>query len=255
MDPTRPESFNHRSERLSTGRTYHFVDQIPTNYIPGSTPTLLCLHGFPDLWYGWRYQIGPWTRKGYRTVVPDMLGYGQTDMPFDATQYSTKMLCNDLVALLDLLGVSKAIVVGHDWGSYTAGRFALWHPDRLLALVMMSVPYTPPSLNYMPVEGVVSRYQDFGYQAYFATHSSTADIDPKVSYLLQILYRKSDGVMPWTKPGEMKNLLINEREVTDCLLNHKELEYYVSQFSRGVLGPLSYYRTAKVRYEEEKGDN
>jgi len=62
-----PQSFNHRTEQLATGRTYHFVimhtlgstvvnpnhqvDQVPEGYDPQRTPTLLCIHGFPDLWY------------------------------------------------------------------------------------------------------------------------------------------------------------------------------------------------------------
>jgi hypothetical protein len=50
MDPSDPTSFNHRTERLATGHTYHFVDQVPEDYNPATTPTLLCVHGFPDLW-------------------------------------------------------------------------------------------------------------------------------------------------------------------------------------------------------------
>jgi hypothetical protein len=46
---------------------------------------------------------------GYRVVVPDMLGYGGTDKPTDATAYSTRKLCDDLVALLDLINVRKAV--------------------------------------------------------------------------------------------------------------------------------------------------
>ncbi len=49
MDSNNPASFNHRKERLSTGRTYHFVDQLPDTFHSQST-TLLCIHGFPDLW-------------------------------------------------------------------------------------------------------------------------------------------------------------------------------------------------------------
>jgi pimeloyl-ACP methyl ester carboxylesterase len=59
--------------------------------------------------YGWRYQIGPWMRAGYRVVVPDMLGYGGTDKPQAAEEYSTKRLCADLAALLDVIGVLKAV--------------------------------------------------------------------------------------------------------------------------------------------------
>ena len=61
--------------------------------------------------YGWRYQIGPWVRTGYRVVVPDMLGYGGTDKPLAAEEYSTKKLSADLAALLDVIGVSKAVSV------------------------------------------------------------------------------------------------------------------------------------------------
>jgi hypothetical protein len=50
MHPSDPSSFNHRTERLSTGNSYHFVDQIPEGYDIVKTPTLLCVHGFPDLW-------------------------------------------------------------------------------------------------------------------------------------------------------------------------------------------------------------
>jgi soluble epoxide hydrolase/lipid-phosphate phosphatase len=50
IDPANPQSFNHRTEALSTGRNYHFVDQKPENYDAEKTVTLLLVHGFPDLW-------------------------------------------------------------------------------------------------------------------------------------------------------------------------------------------------------------
>jgi len=58
MDPLNPDSFNHFTQRLSTGRTYHFVDQKPDSFQPYRTHlALLCLHGVEsDSWYGWRYQ-------------------------------------------------------------------------------------------------------------------------------------------------------------------------------------------------------
>lgn len=65
-----------------------------------------------------------------------MLGYGTTEKPKDLSLYTTKHLCADMTALLDLVGVDKAVVIGHDWGSFIAGRFAMWHPDRLKLLVM-----------------------------------------------------------------------------------------------------------------------
>ena len=68
-------------------------------------------------------------RAGYRVVVPDMLGYGGTDKPLAAEEYSTKKLCADLAGLLDVVGVSKAVSLrppcrdsifncGHGYHSY-----------------------------------------------------------------------------------------------------------------------------------------
>ena len=64
--------------------------------------------------YGWRYQIGPWVRRGYRVVVPDMLGYGGTQKPIEASDYSAKKLCADLAALLDLLEIKSAVCVTYE---------------------------------------------------------------------------------------------------------------------------------------------
>ena len=117
-------------------------------------PLLLCISDTYRGRYGWRHQIGPWVRAGYRVIAPDMLGYGGTDKPRAAEEYSMRRLCADLAAILDVVGVHKAvsarsahacdcdvdfavqIVIGHDWGSFTAARFALWHPNRLLALAL-----------------------------------------------------------------------------------------------------------------------
>ena len=52
MNPADPSSFTHRVLRLGTGRTYHFVDQLPEGYNSESTKTVVLVHGFPDFWLG-----------------------------------------------------------------------------------------------------------------------------------------------------------------------------------------------------------
>lgn len=246
-----PDSFNHREAHLSTGRTYHFVDQKPRNFSE-KTPTLLCVHGFPDLWYGWRYQIGPWVERGYRVVVPDMLGYGKTDMPTETWAYSTKHLCSDLAALLDYIGVHKAIVIGHDWGAFIASRFALWQPDRSLAIAILSVPYSPPREQYTSLEEIVQFYPSYGYQLYFASEESTAEIGAHLPALFSTLYRsptaRTNSILG---RGQIREILLNAPITEGCLLNEEERSYYTSNFRRGMLGPLSYYRTTEIRFQEE----
>ncbi|KAK7060346.1 hypothetical protein VNI00_001111 [Paramarasmius palmivorus] len=271
MNPQDPSSFNHRTESLKTGRKYHFIDQKPQAYNPRRTPTLLCIHGFPDFWFGWRYQIGPWVRRGLRVVAPDMLGYGGTDKPTDPSEYSTKKLCNDLAALLDLLEVKKAvsdmkwiflsltelsqIVVGHDWGSFTASRFALWHPDRLLALVILSLPYTPPSPIYIPVEEVAKRAPDLAYMLYFNDNRSTRQIENNIGTFIRVAYRKPRTSNNFSLSGLAQhgsNPFENvEIPNSDLVLNEREFEIMRQTLSKGMNGPLNYYRTAKFRHDEE----
>jgi pimeloyl-ACP methyl ester carboxylesterase len=58
---------------------------------------------------GWKYQIGPWVRAGYRVVAPDMLGYGETDKPYDPEEYSLRRISDDLASILDLIRVRKVV--------------------------------------------------------------------------------------------------------------------------------------------------
>jgi len=253
MDPQLPESFNHRTEKLSTGRIYHFVDQLPDNYLPKRNTTLLCVHGFPDLWYGWRYQIGPWVRRGYRVVVPDMLGYGGTQKPIEPSNYSAKKICADLAALLDLLEIRCAVFIGHDWGSFIAGRFALWHPNRILALAMLSVAYTPPSRDYMPPEELVKRAPNMGYQLYFASDKSNLEILAHLKKFISMVYTMK--LTSITSTGSLEDQLIHGPDASSSdILTDQEFNYYHAEFSKGgMVGPLNYYRTSRFRYDEELG--
>ncbi|KAJ3854198.1 epoxide hydrolase [Lentinula lateritia] len=237
MNPLDVSSFNHRTEKLSTGRVYHFIDQLPMDYKKGRTPTLLCVHGFPDCWYGWRYQIKPWVQRGIRVVVPDMLGYGGTDRPENPVEYSTKRLCADLSAILELLAIKKAVLIGHDWGAYTVSRFALWYPDRLLALVILSVPYSPSTLEYVPVKTIAKMAPNLSYQAYFEEQRSTKEIESNLNNFLRVIYRGPN-------PTQRLKLVVYHKYP-------QELDFYNRVFQQGMNGPLNYYRTAFHRHEEE----
>jgi pimeloyl-ACP methyl ester carboxylesterase len=50
---------------------------------PQDGPLVILLHGFPELWYGWRAQIGPLAEAGFRVTVPDQRGYNQSSKPKD----------------------------------------------------------------------------------------------------------------------------------------------------------------------------
>ncbi|KDQ08874.1 hypothetical protein BOTBODRAFT_37572 [Botryobasidium botryosum FD-172 SS1] len=253
MDPQEPASFNHRVEKLSTGRSYHFIDQKPGNFC-SETPTLFLVHGFPDLWYGWRYQIGPWARKGWRIVAPDMLGYGGTDKPSDTESYSIKRICDDIAALLDLIGVEKVFLIGHDWGALISWRLCLWHPQRVHAVICLSVPFYPPALEYISNADGAKRVPNFGYMVYFEDPRSTKDIESDLSTFFNVLFRTPERAIDFTKLGQIEKLVTGQLkpEHPGNILNTQELQYYLENYKDAMLGPLSYYRNRKIRYEEEK---
>ncbi|MGE7417677.1 alpha/beta fold hydrolase [Methylobacterium tarhaniae] len=117
--------------------THHTIraNGIRQHYLEaGSGPPVVLLHGFPETSYAWRYQIPPLSRH-YRVIAPDLRGYGETDKP--ASGYDKRTMAQDLVALLDALGIERIVLVGHDRGARVATRFAKDHPGRLDRLVVM----------------------------------------------------------------------------------------------------------------------
>jgi len=105
-------------------------------------PVILC-HGFPELAYSWRHQMPALAAAGYRAIAPDQRGYGRTTQPSEITDYDIIHLTDDLLGLLDDLGHDKAVFVGHDWGSMVVWALAQRAPERVEAVVGMSVPFSP----------------------------------------------------------------------------------------------------------------
>lgn len=91
----------------------------------------------------WKNQIGPWVAAGYRVVVPDMLGYGQTDKPDEPEEYSPKKLSDDLAALLDHISSPKAVCISCRPMAYLNPRHMI---SRRLSLVTTGVRLLPRGL-------------------------------------------------------------------------------------------------------------
>ncbi len=117
--------------------THHTVEAngIKQHYVEaGSGEPIVLLHGFPLFWYQWRHVI-PILAKQYRVIAPDLRGYGSTEKP--PTGYDKRTMANDILALMQTLGIERAVIVGHDRGARVATRFAKDHPDAVTKLVVM----------------------------------------------------------------------------------------------------------------------
>ena len=136
----------------------------------GEGPLVLFLHGFPKLWYSWRHQIHFMASHGYHAVAPDLRGYGDTTgAPLeDISKFSVAHVVGDIVALLDVIAPKeKVFVVAHDWGAYVAWHLSLFRPDKVRALVSLSVYYMARDPARNMVEALRAFYGDDYYMVRF----------------------------------------------------------------------------------------
>jgi pimeloyl-ACP methyl ester carboxylesterase len=117
----------------------------------GSGRPVLLLHGFPDSSSLWRHQVPALVAAGYRAIVPDQRGFGESSKPLDPAAYQLPVVLGDAVGLLDALGVQRAHVVAHDWGAAVGWLLAGMFPDRVASLVAMSVGH-PGTFAGAPIE-------------------------------------------------------------------------------------------------------
>ena len=105
----------------------------------GSGTPVILLHGFPDTGDLWRNQVPALVNSGFRTIVPDMRGRGRSGKPQDVSEYRLSAMVRDVTGILDVLGIQRAHVIGHDWGAPVAWLVAALAPDRVDRLVAISV--------------------------------------------------------------------------------------------------------------------
>ncbi|KAF8975632.1 hypothetical protein BGZ46_008956 [Entomortierella lignicola] len=234
--PTAPgfehSSFNHKYATVN-GYKYHFVEEGNPDGIP-----IVLIHGFPDMWYGWRYQIRYFANQGYRVIAIDNLGTGGTDHPrcddgnYDI--YRTKKVAANVAGLLDELKIEKAVLVGHDWGASVAGRFGLYFPERCFAVISVGMPFFKPKAEYCGAESTLDEFPQFYYVPQFRSKESDnwfdGDAHKSAVAFFNLMYSSGVGT------------------------NVEEKNYYIENYTRTTFhGPLNLYRAAYLNHEDDQG--
>lgn len=102
----------------------------------------LCLHGFPESRFSWRFQLPLLAELGYRAWAPDLRGYGETEpKPQDVASYRVERLMEDVAALIDASGAKTVTLLAHDWGAGVGWTFAINRIRPLERLVIMNLPH------------------------------------------------------------------------------------------------------------------
>lgn len=126
----------------ANGLRFHVASCEPAD--AGAEPNgrlALCLHGFPECWYSWRYQLPLLARLGYRAWAPDLRGYGTSDRPERVSDYAIDRLQEDVAGLIDAAGAEGTTLIAHDWGGIVAWSFAMRRIRPLERLVVMNLPH------------------------------------------------------------------------------------------------------------------
>ncbi|MBI2800883.1 MAG: alpha/beta hydrolase [Gammaproteobacteria bacterium] len=146
----------------------------------GEGPLVILVHGFPELWYSWRFQLPVLAEAGYRVVAIDQRGYGRSSKFWNSDAYRIHPLVDDLVGLVAALGERHAILIGHDWGAPVVWTAAWLHPEVFKGVLGLSVPFGGRAQIPLPgnpfgerspheIHRAVAGPDHLFYQEYFST--------------------------------------------------------------------------------------
>jgi epoxide hydrolase 4 len=106
----------------------------------GEGPLVILIHGHPDFWYGWRYQM-PALASKYHVVAIDQRGFNLSSQPKGVENYSIQTLVSDVAAVIKHFKQEKAILVGHDTGAAIAYAFATALPQMTEKIIVLNLPH------------------------------------------------------------------------------------------------------------------
>src|SRR5881409_2631781 len=118
---------------------YPDLSEVRLHYVEaGDGPLVVLLHGFPEFWFSWRYQIPALAAAGFRVVAPDMRGYNLSARPSAVGDYDIDLLATDVRDLIHERGAERAHLAGHDWGAAVAWATAGQHPEAVDRLAILN---------------------------------------------------------------------------------------------------------------------
>jgi epoxide hydrolase 4 len=121
---------------------YADLGDVRLHYVEaGDGPLVVLLHGFPEFWFSWRFQISALAAAGFRVVAPDMRGYNLSSRPAGVAAYDIDRLAADIRDLIRERGADSAFLAGHDWGAAVAWATAMNHAEVVQRLAILNVPH------------------------------------------------------------------------------------------------------------------
>jgi pimeloyl-ACP methyl ester carboxylesterase len=225
-----PEGVRSRILDAINGLDIHVLE---AGFEPKGRPSVLLLHGFPELAYSWRKVLPALAGAGYHAIAPDQRGYGRTtgwdaDYDGDLASFRFMNLLRDSIGVLFALGHRTAeAVVGHDFGATVAAYAALVRPDIFKRVVLMSAPFggppgvpfdtagKPPAAKAFDIHAALASLPRprKHYQWYYSTRPANQDMwkaRQGVHEFLRAYYHHKSADWKDNKPFELKGWAAEE---------------------------------------------
>lgn len=221
--------------------------------LTGRGPTLLCVHGWPELAHSWRHQVAHFAARGHRVAAIDVRGYGGSSAPAEVERYTLDELAGDVAAVVDALDAGPVVLVGHDWGAPIVQRTALRHPDRVRAVASLSVPYTAPStFSLLDVHDRLTPDHLF-YMRRFQRPDAEDEFERDMRAALQRVFHGLSGDAERSVPAQAPRgaPFLPQLEPPPAgplsFLTDADLDHYTATFgATGFTGALNRYRAMRL---------
>jgi pimeloyl-ACP methyl ester carboxylesterase len=164
---------------------------------PESGTPVVLLHGFPDDVRTYDGAVGALAAAGLRVVVPYLRGYGPTRYRDPTTPRSGQQaaLGADLLALMDALGIGRALLAGYDWGGRAACIVSALWPERVIGLVS-ATGYNIQDIARSAEPAAPERELRYWYQWYLNTERGAAGLAANRAEFCRLLWRMWSPTYP-----------------------------------------------------------
>jgi pimeloyl-ACP methyl ester carboxylesterase len=169
--------------RLATGLRLRYAEQGPRD-----GRAVLLLHGWTDSWFSFS-RVLPLLPREWRVMAPDQRGHGESEKP--AGGYAMRELARDAIALLDVLGIERAAVVGHSMGSFVAQHVAALEPERADRVVLVDSAVTCRHAEVLPLFEAVRSFEDTADEGFIREFQSSTINQPVPAEFFERVVRES----------------------------------------------------------------
>ena len=175
------------------GVTHHWVRArgVEFHYAEAGSgdDVVLCLHGWPQHWYEWR-NLMPALADRHRVIALDLRGFGWSQAPEEG--YEKENLADDVLAVLDELGLERVKLVGHDWGGWIGFLLCLREPQRFQRYLALNI--LPP---WVSIRAMAPHLWRFWYQWMISSPGVGYQLHRSGKFIPKVLVGGSKRRDPW----------------------------------------------------------